>query len=83
MASVSTVAPVPGAVGAFAALRKMGVTPIVNTNRGAGSAAAAMLEAAGLGRFEHGRTLFLRGDVDGKTGKDRAALANRGAILRG
>jgi predicted secreted acid phosphatase len=69
---VNTVAPVPGAVLAFGALRKMGVTPIVNTNRSAGSAeaAAAMLAAAGLGRFEHGKTLFLRGDIDGQLGKD-------------
>lgn len=72
----NAVVAVPGAVEAFAALRKAGVTPIVNTNRSAANAAGtiAALKAAGLGDFELGKTLFLR---DGPSGKDarRATIA--------
>jgi 5'-nucleotidase (lipoprotein e(P4) family) len=72
---------VPGAERAFDELRAMGVTVIVNTNRTAASAdaTAQALANAGLGRFTHGDTLFLKGDVDGKSGKDgrRAAIAAR------
>ncbi|MCW1431569.1 5'-nucleotidase, lipoprotein e(P4) family [Novosphingobium sp. JCM 18896] len=69
--------PVPGAKAAFAALRAMNVTPIINTNRGAASAeqTAKALAFAGLGEFRHGETLFLKGDVDGKSGKDGRRLA--------
>jgi len=60
----SAVAPVPGAVTAIAGLRKLGVTVIFNTNRGAAGAegTARQIAAAGLGRAVHGRTLFLSGD---------------------
>ena len=62
----------PGAPGALASLRKLGVTVIFNTNRDSGNAAATVtgLNAAGVGPAEHLKTLFLRGDVDGKSGKD-------------
>lgn len=60
----NAVAPVPGAVTAIAGLRKLGVTVIFNTNRGASGAegTAAALRAAGLGEAVHGQTLFLSGD---------------------
>lgn len=73
---------VPGAVEAFAALRKAGVTPIINTNRSAANAAGtiAALKAAGLGDFELNKTLFLR---DGPSGKDarRATIAARWCVV--
>jgi 5'-nucleotidase (lipoprotein e(P4) family) len=76
---------VPGAVAAFRALRGMGVTMVVNTNRSAGSAGATAraLANAGLGAFRHGDTLFLKGDVDGRSGKDgrRAAIAAKYCVL--
>lgn len=66
------VAPVPGALAAVKALRAMGVTVIFNTNRSAGNfkGSEAALNAAGLGPAEHLKTLYLRGDIDGKSGKD-------------
>ncbi|WP_118856635.1 HAD family acid phosphatase [Sphingomonas mesophila] len=62
----------PGAAETLARLRSAGVTVIFNTNRDSANAAAtvASLNAAGVGPAEHLRTLFLRGDVDGKGGKD-------------
>lgn len=79
------VAALPGAVAAFRALRALGVTMVVNTNRSAANAGdtARALAAAGLGDFRHGDTLFLKGDVDGKSGKDgrRAAIAARYCVL--
>ncbi|MET0375789.1 MAG: HAD family acid phosphatase [Rhizorhabdus sp.] len=79
------VAPVPGAVAALTALRAMGVTPIVNSNRTAASAVptAAALAAAGLGDFRHGETMFLKGDVDGTSAKDarRALIARRWCVI--
>lgn len=75
----------PGAVRAFRALRTMGVAVVVNTNRSAANAAdtARALAAAGLGEFRHGDTLFLKGDVDGSSGKDgrRRAIAQRYCVL--
>jgi 5'-nucleotidase (lipoprotein e(P4) family) len=67
----------PGAGHAVDDLRKMGVTVIFNTNRDARHAAqtAAILDALKLGPAVHGDTLFLRGDVDGKPGKDGRRLA--------
>lgn len=85
MADPATLAPVPGAVDAVAALRRMGITPVVNTNRAAASAQAAetALTALGLGSFRHGDTLFLAGDVDGLRGKDgrRQAIAGRFCVV--
>lgn len=79
------VAAVPGAVEAVRALRAMGVTVIFNTNRAAANAAQteAALTFAGLGPAKHGETLFLKGDVDGKSGKDgrRNVIAERWCIV--
>lgn len=62
----------PGAVETLRSLRALGVTVIFNTNRDndAAAATAATLNQAGVGPAEHLKTMFLRGDVDGKSGKD-------------
>ncbi|HTI31712.1 MAG TPA: HAD family acid phosphatase [Sphingomonas sp.] len=67
----------PGAGHAVEDLRKLGVTVIFNTNRSNQYAVqtAAMLDALKLGPAVHNETLFLQGDVDGKTGKDGRRLA--------
>ncbi|WP_206431188.1 HAD family acid phosphatase [Sphingomonas sp. ABOLE] len=79
------VAAVPGAVDAVRALRAMGVTVVFNTNRAAANAeeTEAALVFAGLGPAKHGETLFLKGDVDGKSGKDarRNAIAQRWCVV--
>jgi len=76
---------VPGAKAALDALRAMGVTPVFNTNRNAENAkhTEAALTHTGLGPAVHGETLFLKGDVDGKSGKDgrRAEIAKRFCVL--
>jgi 5'-nucleotidase (lipoprotein e(P4) family) len=76
---------IPGAVEAFSALRRAGITPVVNTNRSATNAAAtaATLKAAGLGDFVHGRTLFLVGDDKDGGNKDgrRARIAARYCVI--
>lgn len=71
-------APIPGALDGLARIRAAGVEVIVNTNREAQNAGgtAATLEAAGIGSFAHGSTLFLKGDTPGGSGKD----GRRGAI---
>lgn len=71
-AGAKGVVAVPGAVEALAKLRAARITVIINTNRNAANAqgTVAALKAAGLGDFKHGETLFLMGDVDGKSGKD-------------
>ena len=77
--------PLPGAVSAFRRLRAVGVTPIIISNRRSENAAQAVaaLDHAGLGPFEHGRTLFLAGDVAPGSGKDprRAAVAAQWCVL--
>jgi 5'-nucleotidase (lipoprotein e(P4) family) len=82
---IDKVAAVPGAERAFDALRRLGVTVIVNTNRDAAAAdeTERALAGAGLGAFRHGRTLFLRGDADGKPGKDgrRAEIARHYCVV--
>lgn len=79
------VAAVPGALDAVRALRAMGVTVIFNTNRASVNAeeAEAALNFAGLGPAKHGETLFLKGDVDGKSGKDarRNVIAQRWCVV--
>ena len=79
------IAPVPGAVAAFRTLRAMGVTMVINTNRSAANArdTERALKIAGLGEFRHGETLFLKGDVDDRPGKDgrRLAIAQRYCVL--
>ncbi|CAN5180972.1 hypothetical protein BH10PSE12_BH10PSE12_20850 [soil metagenome] len=66
------VAPVPGAVYAVDALRRLGVTVIFNSNRTAAHAdgAARAIREAGLGSAVHGDTLFLKGDDAGGSKKD-------------
>ncbi len=75
----------PGAVEALASLRKAGITPIANTNRLAENAAgtAATLEAAGLGSFVHGQTLFLKNDDATGSSKDarRTLIASRFCVI--
>lgn len=79
------VAGVPGAIDAVRALRALGVTVIFNTNRAAANAdeTEAALNFAGLGPAKHGETLFLKGDVDGKSAKDgrRNAIAQRWCVV--
>ncbi|MET3711114.1 5'-nucleotidase (lipoprotein e(P4) family) [Sphingomonas trueperi] len=79
------VAAVPGAIDAVMTLRVIGVTVIFNSNRAAANAAEteAALTFAGLGPAKHGETLFLKGDVDGKSGKDgrRNAIAQRWCVV--
>ncbi|VXC39286.1 5'-nucleotidase, lipoprotein e(P4) family [Sphingomonas sp. 8AM] len=84
-AGATRVTAVPGAVAAFHALRAIGVTMVINTNRSIGNAEATAqaLANAGLGEFRHGETLFLKGDADGKSGKDgrRAAIAAKYCVV--
>ncbi len=76
---------VPGAGHAMEELRKLGVTPIINTNRSAANAEGtiATLKAVKLGDFKHGDTLFLLGDGGTGTGKDarRATIAARYCVI--
>lgn len=74
--------PIPGAIEAFAALRRAGITPIVNTNRSLDNpdGALATLTAAGLGSFVLGRTLFLQRGHEGKDGR-RATIASRYCVI--
>lgn len=79
------VAPVPGAVSAVNALRRMGVTVIFNTNRLAENAVqtAAAIKAAGLGDAVHKETLFLKGDDANGSLKDgrRAVIAAKYCVI--
>jgi len=63
---------IPGVKDAFKRIRDAGVEIIVNTNRSNANiqGSADTLKAAGLGEFAHGRTLYLRGDAPGGSGKD-------------
>ena len=76
------VAPVPGAVEAFAALRAANIAVIINTNRDAATAPGtiAALKAAGLGDFTLGTDLFLK---SGSSAKDprRATIAQRYCVV--
>ena len=78
-------AAMPGAVEALQKLRAAGITIVANTNRRADTAAGtvATLRAAGLGDFEHGRTLFLSGDDDSGSKKDgrRATIAAQYCVI--
>lgn len=69
---------VPGAVAAFDRLRASGITIIINTNRVVQWAepTAAALKHAGLGEFQHGSTLYLRGD--GVPAGEKASSAKDG-----
>ena len=82
---VDKVAAQPGAVAALAALRRMGVTVIFNTNRSAANAAAttAAIDGVGLGPAVHGETLFLAGDDAMGSRKDgrRTRIAARYCVV--
>lgn len=75
----------PGAIDALDAMRKAGVTIIVNTNRSAANAKGTedTLRAAGLGEFTHGKDLFLMGDTPDGSSKDgrRALIAKDYCVL--
>jgi len=79
------VSPIPGAVYAVNALRRMGVTVVFNSNRKAENAAqtADAIKAAGLGGAVHGETLFLTGDdkTGGKKDGRRAMIAARYCVI--
>lgn len=66
------VAAMPGAAEALSAVRAAGIAVIFNSNRDKSDSAAtaATLANAGLGPAVPGKSLFLRGDADGKGGKD-------------
>lgn len=78
-------APIPGALNGLNRIRAAGVEVIVNTNREAENAegTAATLEAAGIGSFVHGSTLFLKGDAPGGSGKDgrRTAISENYCVI--
>lgn len=79
------VALVPGVVTALRALRAAGIAVIFNTNRSAENAAftEGAINGVGVGPAVHGDTLFLKGDVDGKSGKDgrRALIAGKYCVV--
>lgn len=79
------VAPVPGALDALIALRRIGVTVIFNTNRSAANAVQteAAINSAGLGPAKHGETLFLKGDDATGSHKDgrRARIASHYCVI--
>lgn len=77
---------IPGAKTTLDKLRAMGVSVIFNTNRSKayGAQALAGLQTLGLaGPAVLGETLLLRGDVDGKDGKDgrRQFIADHYCVL--
>lgn len=79
------VLPVPGAVTALQAIRRVGVAVIFNSNRNAASAdqTEAAIVGAGLGPAKHGETLFLSGDDATGSAKDgrRARIAARHCVV--
>ena len=81
----NAVTAVAGAGHVLTDLRKLGVTPVVNTNRSAANTdgTIAMLKQAKLGDFVHGETLFLKGDDGPGPGKDarRATIAARYCVI--
>lgn len=76
---------VPSAVEAVQQLRRLGITPVFNSNRSAASAAqtARALARLGFGEAVHGETLWLLGDADGSSRKHgrREAIAGRFCVL--
>ena len=79
------VVPLPGVIASLAALRKAGITVVINTNREAKNVAqtTATFKAAGLGDFVHGKTLFLKGDDDARSNKDprRSKIAESYCVI--
>jgi len=78
-------AAMPGAERALAEARALGVAVVFNSNRDTPDAAATAqtLDWAGLGKTVPGETLLMRGDVDGKGGKDgrRSFIAARYCVI--
>jgi 5'-nucleotidase (lipoprotein e(P4) family) len=81
----NAVLPIPGAVSALNAIRRARVTVIFNSNRLSRFAAQniAAINGAGLGPVEHGRTLWLQGDVAPGSAKDprRTAISERYCVI--
>ncbi|MGP7795178.1 HAD family acid phosphatase [Sphingomonas sp. CLY1604] len=77
------VAPVPGAVEAFAALRDANIAVIINSNRSASEYAGtiAALKAAGLGDFMLGVDLFLNNQKSPGKDSRRTAIAQRYCVV--
>ena len=71
------VAPVPGAIEAIVAARVAGVDVIFNSNRLGARAddTVSALDIAGLGPVEHFKTLWMKGDDGGGSGKDNRRWA--------
>jgi 5'-nucleotidase (lipoprotein e(P4) family) len=79
------VAAVPGAVETIDSARRVGVEIVFNSNRSMANADATIraIAMAGLGRAELGKTLWLRGEGPGTSGKDarRAAIAEKYCVV--
>lgn len=76
----------PGAAEMVASARALGVVPVFISNRDSPQSSIATAETlamAGFPRPVPGETLLLRGDVDGKSGKDgrRAQAASRYCVI--
>lgn len=63
---------VPGAIDTLDAARRVGITVVFNSNRSEANAGGtiAAIAIAGLGTAEIGKTLWLRAEGPGKSGKD-------------
>jgi 5'-nucleotidase (lipoprotein e(P4) family) len=68
---------VPGAVETIDAARRAGIAVVFNSNRSEANAGGtiAAIAIAGLGSAEPGKTLWLRGEGPGTSGKDARRLA--------
>jgi 5'-nucleotidase (lipoprotein e(P4) family) len=79
------VAAVPGAVETLDAARRAGIVVVFNSNRSQANAGGtiAALAIAGLGSAELGKTLWLRADGPGTSGKDsrRAEIADKYCVV--
>lgn len=79
------VAPVPGAVETIDSARRAGITVVFNSNRSEANAGGtiAAIALAGLGQAEVGKTLWLRAEGPGTSGKDarRWAIADQYCVV--
>jgi 5'-nucleotidase (lipoprotein e(P4) family) len=79
------VAAVPGAIETIDAARRAGIEVVFNSNRSEANAGGtiAAIAIAGLGPAEPGRTLWLRGEGPGTSGKDlrRWAIAEQYCVV--
>ena len=79
------VAPVPGAIETIESARRAGIVVVFNSNRSEANAGGtvAALAMAGLGNAEPGKTLWLRGEGPGTSGKDarRWAIAEQYCVV--